>query len=105
MAINKTNHHVIVDCTFNAAPEVNEQPTLRVYRWRVYGDTDSGVLVCEMPETGKIRVTSPIEFWDTETGKLLTESGRVYELVGDQAENCLEFALALMRPGAGNTCS
>lgn len=92
-----------VENVFDAVAMANQQPSMRVFRWRIYGDKANSLLVYEAPGSGKIMVSSSIEYWDTGTGKLLTDSGCVYELIGKQAENALDLVLALMRPVSGTS--
>lgn len=84
-----------VVCTSTIAPHVLVQPRVRVHRWRVYEHGDEQILVCELPASGLIRVTTTIAYWDTSSNEIVTQSGRVYELVGEMAEDNLDFTLAL----------
>lgn len=85
---------VVSDITLS--PDVSVQPRVRVYRWRTYPYGDELILVCELPDTGRIRVTTEIAHWDTTTGEIVTQSGRVYELIGPMAEDSLDFMLMLL---------
>ncbi len=91
------NHHLFM--TTATAPGVAAQPRMKVYRWRTYQFGREMVLVCENPLTGKIRVSTPIAHWDRASGQAMTDSGRVYELDGDQADDNVEFSLALACTG------
>ena len=92
---NQPRIAIAVHCISTPAPDVNLQSRVRVHRWRVYPCVDEQILVCEIPETGLIRVTSAIEYWNTTSGQLVTQSGRVYELVGVMADDSLDFRLRL----------
>lgn len=77
-------------------------PTTCVYRWRIFGEAEvDGVLVFESPTRGNIIVTSPIKYWDQLTDRLITEADQIYTLIGKQADNAFDLALALTFPGAG----
>lgn len=84
---------------FTRAPDIEFQPRVRVHRWQTYASDDELILVCELPDTGRIRATTAIAHWDTSTGQIVTQSGRVYELMGPMAENSLDFQLALVVQG------
>lgn len=86
---------ISVVCTSTIAPDVLVQPRVRVHRWRVYRYGDEQILVCELPDTGWIRVTTAVAFWDTSSNEIVTQSGRVYELVGVMADDSLDFRLRL----------
>lgn len=88
-----------VDCLAEDAPNVSSQPRVQVFRWRTFECGHELLLICEMPDTGRIRTTTPITFWDKSTGEVVTESGRVYQLVGPMADDSLDMQLALMRAG------
>lgn len=75
------------------------QRRVRVFRWRTYPCDGEQVLVCELPDTERIRVTTAIAHWDTTTSEIVTQSGRVYELVGRMAEDSIDFGLALVVQG------
>lgn len=92
---------IAVNYNITCSPDVSVQPRVRVHRWRTYPRDDEQVLVCELPDTGRIRVTTAIAYWDTTTGEIVTQSGRVYKLVGPMAENSLDFMLMMMVSGAG----
>lgn len=91
-----TSKVIAVDCDITLSPDVSVHPRLRVYRWRIYPNGDELVLVCELPDTGRIRVTTEIAHWDTTTGEIVTQSGRVYELIGPMAEDSFDFVLTLL---------
>jgi len=61
------------------------------------------MLVCELPDTGRIRVSSPVASINQKEGLIITESGRVYELFDSEAEETLDLELALMRSGLGES--
>lgn len=92
---------IAVDCEIVCSPNVSVQPRVRVERWRTYSCDDEIFLLCELPETGRIRATTAIAHWDTTAGEVVTQSGRIYELVGPMAEDSLDFKLAMMVSGAG----
>lgn len=92
---------LFVDVHTEPAPYVDLQPQIRVYRWRTYRHKGESRQVCEIPETGRIRVTTPIAHWNPASGKLVTDSGRVYELIGSEVDHAIDFALALVEMGLG----
>lgn len=81
------------------ADRIREQPHMHVHRWRIYECGKELHLVCEVPETGRLRMTTPVGHWDTSSGKLVTESGRVYQLNGPMAEHTTDLMLALIANG------
>ncbi|MCB8748930.1 hypothetical protein LHU53_18730 [Rhodoferax sp. U2-2l] len=83
-------------CHVRHAPDVNVQPRIRVLRWRTYPFDGEQVLVCELPGTSRIRVTTAIAHWDTTTREIVTQLGGVYEVVEPMAEDSLDFRLALV---------
>lgn len=91
--------HLFVDISTEPAANVELQPRVRVYRWRTFRNNGEFVLVCELPDTGRIRVTTPIAHWDTNSGQVITDSGRAYELIGSEAEKAVDFAMALVCMG------
>lgn len=95
MSDERPRLEISVVCTSTIAPHVLVQPRVRVHRWRVYRHGNEQILVCELPDTGLIRVTSAIAHWNTSSNEIVTHSGRVYELVGEMAEDNLDFTLAL----------
>lgn len=95
MSDEKQCLEISVVYTSTIAPHLLVQPRVRVHRWRVYRHGDEQILVCELPETGLIRVTSAIAHWNTSSNEIVTQSGRVYELVGVMADDSLDFRLRL----------
>lgn len=95
MSDERPRLEISVVCTSTIAPHVLVQPRVRVHRWRVYPCVDEQILVCEIPETGLIRVTSAVAHWNTTSNEIVTQSGRVYELVGVMADDSLDFRLRL----------
>ena len=91
--------YLFVDVHIETAPGVGNQPRLRVYRWRIYQLGGESLLVCEVPETGRIRVTTPIAHLDSASGQLVTDSGRIYELEGSQSDHAADFAATLIGMG------
>lgn len=70
-----------------AAPDVSVQPVVRLARWRVVQVQTQDLLVERHfvgynLEDREGRVSSAIQELDTERGRGVTRSGRVYELVG-----------------------
>lgn len=89
----------VINFDIRCSPDVSVQPRVQVHRWRTYPCDDEQVLVCELPDTGRIRVTTPIAYWDTKAREIVTQSGRVYELIGPMAEDSLDFRMMLMVKG------
>ena len=83
----------------NPAPDVKDQPQLVTEVWRTYIIGADVVLVCVLPGTGKIRVTTPLTVSDLAEQRFETASGRVYQCVGSMAPDTQVFRLALFLNG------
>lgn len=73
--------HLIEHSTWTVAP-VSEEPEVRLSPWQIYAVKDSLHFVGQRPGWGEGRVSTPITSFDPETGRGITESGRIYQLVG-----------------------
>lgn len=78
------------------APEKDDEPVVRVEKWRRHYSNGETYLVCTIPETGKTRVTSKITY--TRGTLFITESGRTYQCLGAESD-CPEFVWALAISG------
>ena len=90
---------IIIKCIHESAPAITDQSRVQIYKWKTYECSGEIFLVCEMPETGRIRVSTPVAFWDKSTDNLITESGRIYKLMTKEPTDRLEFTLALLESG------
>lgn len=81
------------------APSVDLQPMVSTCFWRTYVIGNDVHLVCVMPDTGRVRTTTPIKSSDLEKQEFVTESGRVYACMGPMSPDCVEFRMALMVNG------
>lgn len=81
------------------APDVEDQPRVVVDVWRAYVIENDVFLVCVMPGTKRVRVTTPVCVSDPLKQEFVTESGRVYQCVGPMAPNILAFRMVLFFRG------
>jgi hypothetical protein len=84
---------------FNQAPDVKDQPLVVTDTWRTYVIDNEIHLVCVMPNTGKIRTTTPVQLCDPITQIFETKTGRIYQCLGPMAPNALSFRMTLMLNG------
>lgn len=74
------------------APSLNEQPVVKLSNWAII-ELESGIRFFIGREEGhedKLRTSTPIREFDNDTMTGFTQSGRVYNLVGEPRENPLE---------------
>jgi len=101
MKLHFHEYDIFKECIEIIHPRRPLQNPVQVNRWRIYGEIGfGGILVFEAPTTGEIIVTSSIEYLSPESGILLTSSGKLYVLMGEQAENAFDFVHAMTLPGA-----
>jgi hypothetical protein len=83
----------------NQAPDVQDQPRVVVEIWRTYVIGNEIYLVCVMPGTTKVRVTTPVQATDPDKQEFITKSGRVYQCVGPMAPNLPLLRVTLLLNG------
>lgn len=83
----------------NPAPDVKNQPHLVTEVWRTYVIEANVMLVCVLPGSGKIRVTTPLMVSDLTEQRFETASGRVYHCVGPMSPDTHTFRMALFLAG------
>jgi len=84
---------------FIPAPDVEDQPHVVTKVWRTYVIESDVILVCVIPDTGKVRVTTPVTASDPGRQKFETASGRMYQCVGPMAPDTHTFRMALFFNG------
>lgn len=75
------------------APTKTDQPVVIVEKWRKYEINGEAFIVCKIPKTGKVRVTTPIIYSHNQL--FITESGRTYQCQGAESDDTPELLLAL----------
>jgi hypothetical protein len=65
---------------------IKEQPSVRLYRWKIM-KMEEGSFFAGDEGSGSGRVSTDIVEFDSEKNIGRTESGRVYELVGEESPN------------------
>lgn len=83
MKINKNILKEAAKGSIWKTPPVSEQPCIYLTRWSVM-ETQDGArhLVGYNSENCEGRVSTPIKSFDSDTARAITQSGRIYELVG-----------------------
>jgi hypothetical protein len=84
---------------FRAAPVIEDQPKVVTDIWRTYVINNDVILVCIIPETGKVRTTTPVLSYDPAKQEFVTESGRIYQCVGPMSACTLTFRMTLFLNG------
>jgi ATP-dependent Lon protease len=84
---------VVAVATVTPGPPVSRQPRVHLTRWRVFESGTEQFLAGFILETGKIRCSSRIATIDPMSRTVRTSSDRLYELIGEPADQ--EEALAL----------
>ncbi|MBA2722518.1 MAG: hypothetical protein H0U56_06385 [Methylibium sp.] len=70
-----------------AAPDIDQQPLVRLKCWQVFELDNGDHLVGWHDAAGEGRVSSPLQALDAMRRQALTRSGRVYEVCGPEGCN------------------